>query len=207
MEELTRPPMEHEVTRLRVVLTTRFLNIRILTHRPLLCKFLEIIGSAHVDVQQLTVLRQVGANSIRTCAQSAVLLIDITQWALQHSESSRQLLGAWWFSLYYGRSIEQTQYQPLEADFCIAFNAGLVVYSILLVQHQARHHNQGISLEEPQLSTESLQKAIKCLSGLYKGNRMTEKCVRYMSTLATQLATICSTPVHGLLGGNLLTCC
>jgi len=100
-EELGRPPTDFTFTRLRVVLTIRFLNFCILTHRPLLCKFLETIGKAEVDVQQLTMLRQVGANSVRKCAQSAVLLVNITQWAIEHSQSSRQLLGAWWFSLYF----------------------------------------------------------------------------------------------------------
>ena len=107
-EELASPPTDFVVTRLRVVLTLRFLNFRILTHRPLLCKFLEAAGSPGVDKEQLTILRQVGANSLRICAQASTLIIRLTQWALQHSEPpSRQLLGAWWLTLYYGDSLQQ----------------------------------------------------------------------------------------------------
>jgi len=170
--DLSRPPDNFEITTLRVILTSRFLNFRILTHRPLLCKYLEAIGSSQVNMQQLSILRHVGANSVRICAQSAVFIIKITQWALQHADAPRQLLGAWWFSLYY------------------AFNAALVIYSILLIQHQAKHHKQPIPMEDLELSTASLHKAVECLSWLYKGNRMTETCVRYTSALAKQLTLI-----------------
>ncbi|KAF2856839.1 hypothetical protein T440DRAFT_484936 [Plenodomus tracheiphilus IPT5] len=171
-EELTRPPADFGTANLRVVLTSRFLNLRILTHRPLLCKYLEIIGSSQINIQQLAILHQVGANSVRICVQSANSIIQITRWALQHADAPRQLLGAWWFSLYY------------------AFNAALVIYSALLIQHQAKYHNQPIPMEEMQLSIESLYQAIDCMSRLYKGNRMIETCVRYTSALAHRLTVI-----------------
>lgn len=102
-EELASPPADFSISRLRVVLTLRFLNFRILTHRPLLCKFLEAVGSPEVDRQQLVILRQVGANSLRICAEASTLIIRLTQWALQNSEGPpQQLLGAWWLTLYYG---------------------------------------------------------------------------------------------------------
>ncbi|KAH8726755.1 fungal-specific transcription factor domain-containing protein [Phaeosphaeriaceae sp. PMI808] len=163
---------EFQVMRLRVILTLRFLNLRILTHRPLLCKYLEIIGSSEVDEHQLMILRQVGVNSIQTCVQSALLIIKMTRWALEFREDSQHLLGAWWFSLYY------------------AFNASLVIYSTLLLKHQSEHYSQGLALEESELSFESLQKAIDCLSILFVGNRMTENCVRYTSALAYRLALL-----------------
>lgn len=171
-EELSRPPADFATAALRIVLTSRFLNLRLLTHRPLLCKYLEIIGSSQVSAQQLITLRQVGANSIRICVQSAELIIKMTHWVLQHTDSQRQLLGSWWSALYY------------------AFNAALVIHSALLIQHQTKYHNQTIPMEELQLSISSLYKAIECLSWLYKGNRMTETCVRYMSALAHQLTLI-----------------
>ncbi|KAH9868545.1 hypothetical protein J1614_007617, partial [Plenodomus biglobosus] len=171
-EELSRPPTNFKTAKLRVVLTSRYLNLRILTHRPILCKYLEIIGSSQIDVQQLTILRQVGANSVRICVQSAELIILTTRWALQHADAPRQLLGAWWSSLYY------------------TFNAALVIHSALLIQHQTKYHNQKIPMDELKLSIECLYKAIECLSWLYKGNRMTETCVRYMSALAHRLTLI-----------------
>jgi hypothetical protein len=110
-EELAHAPADFKTTRLRVVLTSRFLNLRILTHRPLLCKYLETVGTSQVDMQQLTILRQVGANSVRLCVQSAILLIKITRWTLQYADPPRQLLGAWWFSLYYSGYTKPQQHK------------------------------------------------------------------------------------------------
>lgn len=89
--------------RFRVILTLRFLNLRILTHRPLLSKYLEAMRSAHSASQQLPLLKQVGTNSVRTCAQSAIAIIKLMQEVLIPTNPSRHLLGAWWFSLYYGK--------------------------------------------------------------------------------------------------------
>jgi hypothetical protein len=80
------------------------------------------------------------------------------------------------------------------ANSSAAFNSALVIYSALLIQHQTSYHNKAISFEETELTTESLQSAIECLSWLYKGNQMTETCVRYISALAHRLTLICVTP-------------
>jgi len=102
-EKLAFPPTDFVISRLRVALTLRFLNFCILTHRPLLCKFLEAAGDSEYNRQQLIILRQVGANSIRICAQASTLIIRLAQWALEHSKPPpHQLLGAWWLTLYYG---------------------------------------------------------------------------------------------------------
>lgn len=102
-EELASPPADFAFSRLRVILTLRFLNFRILTHRPLLCKFLEAAGSHQANRQEFVMLQQIGNNSLRICAQASILVIKLTQWALHHSEPpSQQLLGAWWLTLYYG---------------------------------------------------------------------------------------------------------
>ncbi|KAF2496525.1 hypothetical protein BU16DRAFT_607099 [Lophium mytilinum] len=158
--------------RFRVILTLRFLNLRILTHRPLLSKYLESIRSAHSASQQLHLLKQVGTNSVRTCAQSAIAIIKLMQQVLIPTSPPRHVLGAWWFSLYY------------------AFNAALVIFSTLLVQHQASIYNHSLALEDIGLSMDSLHQAIECLKLLFKGNRMTEKCVRYTTSLAHMLSLI-----------------
>ncbi|KAF2801517.1 uncharacterized protein BDZ99DRAFT_492508 [Mytilinidion resinicola] len=163
---------EHGTLRFRVILTLRFLNLRILTHRPLLSKYLESIRSAQSASQQLPLLKQVGTNSLRTCAYSAVTIIKLMQMVLIPTSPARHLLGAWWFSLYY------------------AFNAALVIFSTLLVQHQANIYNHPLALEDINLSVGSLHQAIECLKLLFKGNRMTEKCVRYTTSLAHLLSLI-----------------
>jgi hypothetical protein len=87
--------------RFRLILTLRFLNVRILTHRPMLSKYLELIANPHSDMQQMAILKQIGANSMRICINSAVGVIKLVREVLAPQEPRSHLLGAWWFSLYY----------------------------------------------------------------------------------------------------------
>ncbi|PVH98235.1 hypothetical protein DM02DRAFT_531617 [Periconia macrospinosa] len=164
---------DQEILRYRFILTIRFLNVRILAHRPLLCKYLELLGTPRPDIQQLAVLMQVGVNSLRICAQSALMIITLMRAVLTFPDPPRHLLGAWWFSLYY------------------TFNAALIIYSTLLAQHQMQILNQHPILEGVGLDMDSLHQAIECLSMLFQGNRMTEKCARYTTSLAQLLSLIC----------------
>lgn len=100
-----------QTLRLSFVLTTRFLNLRVLTHRPILCKYLDILGKARPDFQQLIMLRQVSANSIRICSQSASDMIKMMREVLSPPNPLRHLLGAWWFALYYSGSTQMRRTQ------------------------------------------------------------------------------------------------
>ena len=145
--ELEYEPNEFTITRLRVILTLRFLNLRILAHRPLLCMYLESLGASQVDPLQLATLRQVSANSVQLCVQSATMIVNITSWALKHSSPPRYLLGAWWFSLYYSKSFSATDSRQHSKLTFTAFNASLVLYSALLIQHQTKTCNLPLGME------------------------------------------------------------
>lgn len=85
----------------RVVYTLRYHNLRILTHRPLLHRYLEILSSPAGDTQQIGALSQVGVNSLRICIQSAGSIVELMSHLTSSEKDDRVLLGAWWFSLYY----------------------------------------------------------------------------------------------------------
>lgn len=85
----------------RVVFTLRYHNLRILTHRPLLHRYLEILSSPAEDMQQMSALSQVGVNSLRICIQSAGSIVQLMSHLTSSAKDDRVLLGAWWFSLYY----------------------------------------------------------------------------------------------------------
>ncbi len=101
--------------RLRFILTLRYTNVRLLLHRPVLIKFLDIVDGAGSQQQSLSennsasdrndmsLLQQVGAANIQIAVRSAEEIIRLVHNAL-HSAAGRSkwgLLGAWWFSLYY----------------------------------------------------------------------------------------------------------
>jgi hypothetical protein len=101
------PPEDDEAEawqslRLRFILTLRYKNTRILLHRPLLVKFLDGFNTSPEN-HDMSLLRQVGTNSIQIAVQSAKDIIGLVHWAVRSSSLSKKrgLLGAWWFSLYY----------------------------------------------------------------------------------------------------------
>ncbi|KAF9691803.1 hypothetical protein EKO04_010190 [Ascochyta lentis] len=135
-------------------------------------KYLDVLGSPNPEPQQLKVLRQVGANSLRICVQSALDLIQMIRDVLSPPNPRRHLLGAWWFALYY------------------TFNAALIVYSALLVESQAKLQDQLTVFTTHDLTIDHLQQAVECLSLLSDGTQMIEKCVQYTSHLAQLLSVI-----------------
>ncbi|GAD97031.1 putative P450 monooxygenase [Paecilomyces variotii No. 5] len=68
--------------RLRVVITLRYNNLRILLHRPILTSLLTPLNDAGSDTNDVSIIQQIGAN-------------------IHSTGPSRGLLGAWWWSLYY----------------------------------------------------------------------------------------------------------
>lgn len=103
-EDITREPEASlPILKFRVILTLRYHNLRILTHRPIFHKYLEAVGSQDDSIQQISILHQIGANSLRTCVQSATVIIELVAQNVRSSVGARSLLGAWWFTLYYSR--------------------------------------------------------------------------------------------------------
>lgn len=99
------------------ILTLRYYNLRVLLHRPVLEKFLDIMGTTGVglDTQELSLLQQIGSNSIQICVQSSMEIIGLVSTLVTSTGLRRTWLGAWWFSLYY------------------TYNATLVIFATLLI--------------------------------------------------------------------------
>jgi hypothetical protein len=85
----------------KIILTLRYHNLRILVHRLVLVRFLDICGKVDRDEQDLTLLQQIGSNSIQICVQSSMEIISIVNTIVHSTGIRRGFLGAWWFSLYY----------------------------------------------------------------------------------------------------------
>ena len=95
----TRP--RFRTLRLRLILTLRYHNLRILTHRPLLQRYLSILRNNSDDGQSLSSLHQVGINSLHICMQSARTIIELLAHTTMSKGEDKGLQGAWWFSLLY----------------------------------------------------------------------------------------------------------
>ncbi|TLD23143.1 hypothetical protein PspLS_07105 [Pyricularia sp. CBS 133598] len=158
------------ICRLRVILTLRHLNLRVLAHRPVLQSFLAELGPASGDPpaqRRRATLHQVGANSMRLCVQSAASIIEIVSHVVRSDGLTKQMLGAWWFSLYY------------------TFNAALVIYSAMLIENDPILSTaaDALDLRGMGIRRDLLLQAAESLLLLDRGNRMTEKCAKYTYAL------------------------
>ena len=99
----------YRIMKLRNVLNLRYLNVRILLHRPILTRLLDARSDLSIQAAELALLEQIGSNSISICMQSATSIITIVQTVLRVSERQSSLLGAWWFTLYYGKTCSRLE--------------------------------------------------------------------------------------------------
>ena len=89
--------------RFRVILTLRYLNLQTLLHRPFLTRSLDVRTGRSKNRSSTTSAERLAAGSIQTCLNSAEEIISIIHTIISVGRT-HDLLGAWWFSLYYGRS-------------------------------------------------------------------------------------------------------
>ncbi|KAL0933654.1 fungal specific transcription factor domain-containing protein [Colletotrichum truncatum] len=152
----------------RVILTLRYHNLHILSHRPILDRCLQIIHEhPHTD-QGSAPLKQGWYFSKEACLQSAESIIRLVEACKVSIDANPAVsfLGAWWFSLYF------------------TFNAALVVIAIKLIDESLSPLSP-----EPACANASsrvddiLRNAVTCISRLDRQNPMVEKCSNFVAAL------------------------
>jgi hypothetical protein len=90
----------HHTQRYRFVLTLRYLNTQLLLHRAVLAKLL----GENLDASQTHApILQMQRNLCRTSSMFAQEILTIVYAVLTDPRMGKNFLGAWWFTLYYGR--------------------------------------------------------------------------------------------------------
>lgn len=162
----------------QVILTLRYLNLRVLLHRPILVKFITASRSPDRDPQDMRLLQQIGMNSLQICADSAMEIIDIVHRVVSDPGWKRSLLGAWWFSLYYSMlSIPRSGI--LDADRSLAFNAALVLIGVVWVYRDTSLTSSPMT-DQASKAGQYPSLAVAALSKLDEGNRLIDRCRYYL---------------------------
>ncbi|KAJ5781190.1 Zn(II)2Cys6 transcription factor [Penicillium paradoxum] len=159
-------PLTVGTTRLRVLLSLRFLGARILILRPVLSQFLDLPGMTTSNEYQSEWLRNSGAvllaDLVRTCGD----VLQISKNILAGSRNDQNLLGAWWFSCYY------------------TFNSSLAVLGILLIKRIPAYSGQLSTFSIAELRG-LLETAMEILRGLNKGSETVMRCRDTLTRLIT----------------------
>ncbi|KAH7020921.1 fungal-specific transcription factor domain-containing protein [Microdochium trichocladiopsis] len=158
--------------KLRVILTLRYHNLRILAHRPILDRYLELLQGSVLDPHEASVLWQISHRSKSSCFQSAEVIVNVVSTTTHSSAEHRNLLGAWWFTLYY------------------TFNAALTLVAIMISEdvnpldldnQMPLPRNGSASVTHKQKTV--LNQAIECLPLIDHRNPVIEKCTKFTSAL------------------------
>ncbi|KAJ5981588.1 hypothetical protein N7522_013572 [Penicillium canescens] len=152
----------------RVILTLRYLHIQILLHRPILAKFLDASHASCLELSEERILNDIGYSSMKKCVESAMGIIDMVHELVSGTGWQQDLLGAWWYSLYY------------------TFNAALVIIGVTWVQRTRQS-----ARDSPVLQTLDIliypDRAVATLHQLDTGNRMVDRCRYYLEQLISVL--------------------
>jgi hypothetical protein len=88
--------------RYQVILSLRCLNLQVLLYRPVLIRSIDRTAEITVHSTTMRSMDQIEKTHIDSCLTSANEIIDLIHMVITTPEFGKQLLGAWWFSLYYG---------------------------------------------------------------------------------------------------------
>ncbi|RAQ46927.1 C6 transcription factor [Aspergillus flavus] len=174
----------------RVILTLRYLHIQILLHRPILVKFLDASHASGLEPGEERVLNEIGYSSMKKCVESAMGIIDMIHELVCATGWQRDLLGAWWYSLYYSKLPSLAFLWICEYLITlspgIAFNAALVIIGATWVQ---RTRQPVRDFPSHQLANIELYpgRAVATLRQLDMGNRMVDRCRYYLEQLISIL--------------------
>ncbi|KIL88218.1 transcription factor [Fusarium avenaceum] len=153
--------------RLRVILTLRYHNLGILIHKPLLSATIRHLfaGESGTGPSPSYMIHLVMAEA-HECIRSAELTIDIAHSVISADPTSKNNLGAWFFTLYY------------------VFTASLVIIGLLLwAQHG--QGSQGVVDEAAASHAKSLlRKAENIFLKLDHENNLVLSCLEYIRRLA-----------------------
>ena len=91
--------------RFRLLLTLRYINLQVLLYRPALSAALSLRMQGNSNDRLVSSWPVLQSNFVDSCVRSSEEMISILHFLTVTQRRGPQLLGAWWFSLYYGKDV------------------------------------------------------------------------------------------------------
>jgi hypothetical protein len=99
--------LTRHVERSRVILTLRYLNLQLLIYRPALASALAPHMKGTTENPPSSSRRTLQSDFVDDCTRSSEEIIAILHFLIISCPQGSQLLGVWWFSLYYGKRSQE----------------------------------------------------------------------------------------------------
>ncbi|KXH43525.1 fungal specific transcription factor domain-containing protein, partial [Colletotrichum nymphaeae SA-01] len=177
--EVASPEGKLMLLKFRVILTLRYHNLQLLSHRPILDRCLQSFDGSPQSLQEAATLQQAWHLSRTVCLRSAEAIIRLVEACklANDVQPTVSFLGAWWFSLYF------------------TFNASLTIVATKLVEdsYGSMPFDQGYTNNAIRLD-DILKSAVSCIARLDIQNPMVEKCAKFTATLIFMVQTLQMTP-------------
>ncbi|KAH7356200.1 fungal-specific transcription factor domain-containing protein [Pyrenochaeta sp. MPI-SDFR-AT-0127] len=159
---------ESTAFRFRLILTLRYLNVRMLLHRSVLFRLLEARTAISTALDQGFMLKA-SYGSIETCVNTAVETLAI----ISQTTQRQHIIPIWWYSIYF------------------TFSSALVVYGTILGVQKCEFQCHRYSL--PDL-VGSLQTAFDILGRLGGDTRQVVRCQIIVKHLLKAATALCNQP-------------
>ncbi|KAK1513614.1 fungal specific transcription factor domain-containing protein [Colletotrichum abscissum] len=177
--EVASPEGKLMLLKFRVILTLRYHNLQLLSHRPILDRCLQSFDGSPQSLQEAATLQQAWHLSRTVCLRSAEAIIRLVEACklANDVQPTVSFLGAWWFSLYF------------------TFNASLTIVATKLVEdsYGSMPFDQGYTNTAIRLD-DILKSAVSCIARLDIQNPMVEKCAKFTATLIFMIQSLQMTP-------------
>lgn len=176
-------------TKFRIILSLRYLNLQVLVYRPVFNRAIDGSLEDHDHTKSMRSMNHMEKNHIQSCFSSAKEIIDIVDTVITSQTLGRPFLGAWWFSLYYGRR-RTSVYFDFEArtdDNYVVFNAALMIFGSLLVR--PRHSDDPDRSNQIRECRVILERAVQALRKLDEGNATVQRCAKFLEQMSDRLGS------------------
>ena len=171
--------------RFRVILTLRYLNLQTLLHRPFVTRSLDIRAGRNKGTGWTSSAERLASGSIQTCVKSAEEIISIVHTIIS-AKRAHDLLGAWWFSLYYGRPSRPPGHHTRTYAHLIVFGASLTIFGTLLISSDGAAFATSLT-DRLEHGRALLGRASEALRQLDVGNQIATRCADYLLEISSLL--------------------
>lgn len=189
-----------------IILSLRYYNTRALLHRQFVVKGLSEIWGAGPSRNRFEgdFFWNFGWASIKVCAESAIETVEIIHKVKYRSD----LLGFWWFTLYYSESSLFSDLLRVTNGLAIivAFNASLVLVSKVLILSQVRQLALRTDfIPETGSLLKHLEMAMETIEVLSAGNRIANRLQMFLKNLMRYVGPLGMYPIYPLPTGRHLS--
>ena len=189
--EVSETTQELQYSRPQIVLTLRYLSVRIMLHRVVLTEYLERVAEGfHTD--QPESFNILGQGYISLCSESAREIIDL----ITHYRGVQGMLPSWWFVLYYGKLIIRSRREVVMAHQYTVFHAALIIFGVVVVSNSGICPNVPLAYD----LVSRLHRSVATVDQIAKQTRLARRCSKYLngiihaSSAISKLAKQCNWP-------------